>query len=67
MTEIRESASRDELPVRIRLEIDREKLYALLRDRQLCAADFRCLDCDTRDCVWRLALNACIEMRCGRF
>ncbi len=46
-------------PKRVSLEVDRDKLFELLRARKLCAADFTCLDGESKDCVWRLALAAC--------
>lgn len=45
-------------PERVKLEIRREKLLELLRDRHLCAADFKCSDCQSKHCVWRLILVA---------
>lgn len=44
---------------RVRLEISRDKLLELLREEHLCASDFRCADCRSKDCVWRLILSAC--------
>ena len=57
--EIPTSASPRFRPERISVEIHRDKLLELLRARHLCAADITCLDCDAKDCVWRLALAAC--------
>lgn len=46
-------------PERVSLEIRRDKLLELLRDGSLCAADFRCVDCRSKHCVWQLMLSAC--------
>lgn len=43
----------------IRLEINTEKLHYLLNSGALCAADFRCLDCQSKQCVWKLLLKNC--------
>ena len=40
----------------LRLELPAATLFRLLADGHLCAADFRCLDCDSKDCVWRLLM-----------
>lgn len=40
----------------LRLELSAAALLRLLIRRQLCAADFRCLDCESKHCVWRLLL-----------
>jgi hypothetical protein len=49
------------MPERIRLEIESATLYRLLAEGVLCAADFRCLDCESKNCVWRLCLMSCKE------
>ncbi len=43
----------------LRLEVSAETLLRLLASGQLCAADFRCLDCESKQCVWRLLLMSC--------
>lgn len=43
----------------LRLEVSVETLSRLLASGQLCAADFRCLDCESKQCVWRLLLMNC--------
>ncbi|MDD3518717.1 MAG: hypothetical protein PHQ14_10240 [Chromatiales bacterium] len=45
----------------LRVEIDAGRLLALLRDSALCAADLRCLDCESRQCLRRMLLRACAE------
>lgn len=45
----------------LRLEVSVETLLRLPASRQLCAADFRCLDCESKQCVWRLLLMSCEE------
>lgn len=42
---------------RVRVELDTRTLHRLLNSGLLCAADFRCLDCDSKNCVWRLCLQ----------
>ncbi len=49
------------MPKRIRLEMTPEVLYRLLVSGVLRAADFRCLDCESKTCVWRLCLMSCGE------
>jgi len=46
---------------RVRLEISADRLHGLLKMGALCAADFRCLDCESKQCVWRLCLMNCIK------
>lgn len=43
----------------MRLELSSQILQRLLTSGQLCAADFRCLDCATKHCVWRLMARHC--------
>lgn len=43
----------------VRLEIDADRLRRLLKMGALCAADFHCLDCESKQCVWRLLLMNC--------
>jgi len=43
----------------LRLEVSAEALLRLLASGQLCVADFRCLDCESKQCVWRLLLMSC--------
>ncbi len=43
----------------MRLELSSQTLRRLLTSGQLCAADFRCLDCTTKHCVWRLMASRC--------
>lgn len=42
----------------LRLEISARTLLRLLASGRLCAADFRCLDCESKRCVWRLLLKS---------
>lgn len=46
----------------LRLEIPAETLLRLLASGQLCAADVRCLDCDSKQCLWRLLLMSVDKM-----
>ena len=43
----------------LRLEVSAQTLLRLLAGGQLCAADFRCLDCESKQCVWRILLMSC--------
>jgi hypothetical protein len=45
----------------VRVEIDAATLLQLLKGRRLCAADMRCLDCESKRCLLRLLLRACAE------
>jgi hypothetical protein len=45
----------------IRVEIAEKTLVRLLRAGQVCAADLRCLDCKSKQCLWRLCLRSCAE------
>lgn len=45
----------------IRIEITEKTLIRLLRAGQVCAADLRCLDCTSKQCLWRLCLKSCAE------
>lgn len=45
----------------VRLEISADRLHELLKVGALCASDFRCLDCESKQCVWRLCLVSCVK------
>ena len=45
----------------IRVEIAEQVLARLLSTGQVCAADFRCLDCKSKQCLWRLCLQSCAK------
>jgi len=47
----------------IRLEISANKLRHLLNMGVLCAADFRCLDCKSKQCVWQICLADCVRLQ----
>ncbi|PHY63365.1 hypothetical protein FJD32_012080 [Shewanella sp. LC6] len=44
---------------RINLSISEEKLAQLIREGSLCAADFSCLDNQSKRKVWQLCLICC--------
>lgn len=48
-------------PCPIRIEIDPEKIQLLLANRQLCAADFHCLDQVSHRCIRELCLKTCMQ------
>lgn len=43
----------------IQIEIASDTLFRLLESSALCVNDFRCLDCESKLCVWRLCLMSC--------
>jgi len=43
----------------VRLEMSEKTLKCLLTAGQVCAADFHCLDCESKQCLWRLCLESC--------
>lgn len=45
----------------IRVEMQPELMYSLLRCGAIHAADLHCLDCDSKHCLLRLCLKACAE------
>lgn len=53
--------ARHDRPARLRVEIDAETLLRLLQRQLLCAAELRCLDCESKHCLWRLCLSACLD------
>nr|WP_258406036.1 hypothetical protein [Shewanella acanthi] len=44
---------------RIHLSISVDKLAQLIRNGSLCAADFTCLDTQSKRQVWKLCLSCC--------
>ncbi len=44
----------------IRFEISSEKMNELLLQRQICAADIRCLDTNSKQCLKKLCLKTCL-------
>jgi len=45
----------------VRVEISADKLRELVNMGALCAADMHCLDCESKQCVWRICLRSCIK------
>lgn len=43
----------------VRVELTEETIARLLARGEVCAADFRCLDCRAKNCLWRLVLSSC--------
>jgi hypothetical protein len=43
----------------LRIEVGEEVILRLLEAGHVCAADFRCLDCESKKCIWRLCLESC--------
>ena len=50
-----------ELDKTVRLEIKASTLKLLLEKRQICASDFRCLDCSSKACIKELCLQTCLR------
>jgi hypothetical protein len=49
----------------VQLEIGLDKLEALFNTGALCAADLRCLNCASKECIWNLCLSVCARrMQC---
>lgn len=46
---------------RLRIEMAEETVYRLLEEGRVCVADFRCLDCRSKDCLWRLCIECCAK------
>ena len=46
-------------PQKLRVEISAATLSRLLALEQICAAEFRCLDCSSKQCLWKLCLESC--------
>lgn len=44
----------------IRLEVSTEKINHLLKHKQICAADIRCLDSNSKQCLANLCLQNCL-------
>lgn len=44
---------------RVRLEMSEKTLKSLLTAGHVCAADFHCLDGESKQCLWRLCLESC--------
>lgn len=49
----------------LRLEMSAATMRRLLENGQLSAADFRCLDCESKQCIWRLFLECCAKNAYG--
>ena len=47
----------------VRVEITEKTLVRLLSSGQVCVADFYCLDCKSKQCLWRLCLESCVAGR----
>lgn len=45
----------------VQIEIGIEKLKSLFNKGELCACDFRCLNCESKKCIWSLCLISCVK------
>lgn len=51
----------NKVPSFIRLEISKERINDLLKHKQICAADIRCLDSDSKQRIRKLCLQNCLS------
>ena len=50
----------------VQIEIGVAMLEALFNKGELCAFDIRCLNCESKQCIWNLCLTSCAKrMRCN--
>ena len=49
----------NEKKTNIRVEMSADTIARLLAEGRVCAAEFRCLDCRSKQCLWRLCLESC--------
>ena len=49
---------------KLRVEIGVETMARLLSGGQVCAADFYCLNKNSKQCLWRLCLECCTLAAC---
>jgi hypothetical protein len=50
----------------VQIEIGVEKLESLFNKGELCVFDFRCLNCESKKCIWNLCLTSCAKrMHCN--
>lgn len=42
----------------VRVQIPRTKVLELLKAGLICTSDMKCLDCDSKNCLWKLVLKA---------
>ena len=42
---------------KVSVAMDEATLHRLMASGALCAADLKCLDCESKACVWRIALK----------
>lgn len=45
----------------VQISIEIEKLESLFNQGELCANDFRCLNCESKKCIWNLCLKSCAK------
>jgi hypothetical protein len=50
-----------ELDKTVKLEMKASTLKRLLETRQVCATDFHCLDCSSKQCIKQLCLQTCLR------
>jgi hypothetical protein len=57
---------RNETSNHLRFEISAEKMNELLAHRLICAADVRCLDNNSKQCLKKLCLTTCLYKGASR-
>ena len=45
----------------IQLEIEIDKIESLVRRGEICVADIRCLNCESKRCLWQICLESCVN------
>ena len=53
----------EENPGAVQLEISIEKLESLFDRGELCAAEVRCLNCESKKLIWDLCLRSCVKRK----
>ena len=46
---------------KVRVEIDAQTLERMIDSGYLSASDMRCLDCDSKQCIWKMCLSICAD------
>ena len=49
----------------VQIEMSVEKLESLFNKGELCATDFRCLNCESKAFIWNLCLTSCARRMQG--
>lgn len=50
----------------VQIEIKIDKLESLFSKGEICATEIRCLNCESKKCIWSLCLTSCARrMQCN--